>query len=151
MTTYVRHEHLQELIRAGVASVVPANVCDDFARFLATLPWLGTGLDWSKLPPACSLSLSSKSAEAVDDWLRRTRAGRQPYLIAFFSEGQPGIAIATRKALRHLDEIFWKAPGRRFMFGAHRHEEQWQPAFQDFLEYDGGERLTSVERNEHER
>ncbi len=148
MKTYVHDEHLQELIRAGVASLAPASVCDEFGTFLATLPWLGAGLDWSKLPGACSLSLTDLKTEAGDHWIRRTRAGRQPYLIAFFSEGQPGLAVATTEALRYLDEIFWKAPGGRFMFGARRHDGQWLPRFEDFLEYDGADTVTSVALNE---
>jgi hypothetical protein len=54
------------------------------------------------------------------------------------------LACRSEFAATHLDEAFWKAPGRRYLFGASMVGDQIKPNFQHIAEYNGADRLTVV-------
>lgn len=146
MKIYAHEEHLKELIHSGAAGLVDAQLCFGFESHIRGLPWLGSGLDWSSLmpPSTLSLNLSNASDQQVMSWIQTTRIGCNSHLVAFFGGEQPGIVLDAVRALKELDVLYWKAPGRQFMFGARPAGLVWQPAYDDFLEYDGADTVTAL-------
>lgn len=139
---HVEEQHLQSWLNSGRARLVPVEMADSFGAYLDTLPWVGTSIDWSRIPSQ-SVQWCELSNEGLVSWARSTRAGRHTHLVACFSPAEPALLCEFDDGIRNLDVLFWAAPGVRYVFGADLADGVIKPAFTDFIEYDGGDRLTA--------
>lgn len=78
------------------------------------------------------------------DWLRTTLMGNDPLLVFWYVFDQPCIACDAKFAISNIDHAFWKAPGKRYVFGAHVRDGLIEPVMSHFAEYDGADTLTAA-------
>lgn len=133
--------HLQEWIRSGRASPITRELSAQFARYLDTLPWYPSKLNWSKMPASLKLNVSEAKSEDIAAWARRTRLGRHSHLVVYYSEEVGGLVLPFEDAVVHLDELYWMSPGVRFAFGADFENGAIKPAFDSLLQYGDGDWL----------
>lgn len=143
---YIAREHIEQWLRTGEAKVVPATVATQLGAYLNQLPWLlgGGGLDWSQMKGSkVDLSMLTESQQL--DWLRTTLIGNDPLLVFWYVADQPCIACDAEFAISNVDRAFWKAPGKRYVFGARIRDGVIEPVVSHFAEYDGADTLTAVQ------
>lgn len=142
---YIASEHIQEWIRTGKALVVPVKISTQFGQYLNGLPWLanGGGLDWSRIRGSeCALTTMDELQRT--SWLISTPMGRDQCLAFWYSQNEACIACESVFALSNLDHAFWKAPGKRYLFGGSIIDGKFEPIFCHFAEYDGADTLIAA-------
>lgn len=144
---YVLSKHIQQWLQAGTARTLPTEVAAQLGDHLNRLPWLpgGGGLDWSQLA-GNRLDLSALTPENLDDWLRSTVMGGHSRLVFFYVDDQPCMACEIEFGIANIDQAFWHAPGKRYVFGADLDAGFVRPAAAHFAEYDGGASLVATSR-----
>lgn len=142
---HIGKKHIQEWIRAGHAIVVAEDIAAQFGRHLDELPWLasGSGLDWTRLKGRM-VDLSKLDVSHLGNWLTSVPVGEAPYIVFWYSSYEPGVACERSFAVSHLNEAFWMAPGKRYVFGAHMLEKELIPSYDRFAEYDGMNTLVAA-------
>lgn len=142
---YIASEHIEQWLRAGRAKVVPVAVATQLGAYLDQLPWLHgeSGLDWSQLRGKQAV-LSTLTELQQFDWLRSTLMGNDPFLVFWYVADQPCIACDAEFAISNIDQAFWKAPGKRYVFGARVRDGRIEPVMSHFAEYDGADTLTAA-------
>jgi hypothetical protein len=143
---YVAAEHIEQWLRAGKAKLITDAVASQLGAYLNQLPWLpaGGGLDWSQMKGS-PITLSAFTEQQQHDWLRTTLMGNDPLLIFWYVPDQPCIACDVDFAISNIDQAFWKAPGKRYLFGARIHNGIIEPVMSHFAEYDGADTLTAAQ------
>lgn len=144
---YVLSKHIEQWLHAGTAEVLPVEVTAPLGAHLARLPWLpgGSGLDWTQLA-GTPLDLGALTREKQDDWLRSTVMGGHSHIVFFYADNQPCLACGTEFGLANIDQAFWGAPGKRYIFGAQLEAGRILPAASPFAEYDGAGTLVASSR-----
>lgn len=144
---HITTSHIQQWLHTGKAETLPAEVSAQLGPHLSRLPWLpgGTGLDWSQLA-GNRLDLSTLTAEKQDGWLRNTVMGGHSHLVFFYSDDQPCIACEIEFGMANIDQAFWSAPGKRYVFGATLEAGRILPAASHFAEFDGADTLMASSR-----
>jgi len=66
-------------------------------------------------------------------------------VIFLYFADQPCIACETKFAITNFDQAFWKAPGKRYVFGASVRDGLIEPIMSHFAEYDGGDTITAAQ------
>lgn len=133
------NELMSQWIGDGRGQVIPAAMSEEFDRYLNTLPWIGSGLDWDRIPSAASINVSSASESAMHAWLTGTRIGKRKYMAVWLSASKRGIIAATGVAFDCLDELYRGSPGVRFAFGIDIIDSILVPHYPDFLQYGRGD------------
>ena len=144
MTMRVASEHIQAWIRTGKGFVLPVEIAGRFGQYLDGLPWCGTGLDWSRITGK-KLVLGTLNEEQMAAWLASVPIGRDPYLVFMYAPDEPCLACESAFAFANIDQAFWKAPGKRYMFGRSIHDGIFEPNFAHFAEYDGADTFVAAE------
>ncbi|CAJ0705284.1 hypothetical protein LMG19089_03801 [Ralstonia edaphis] len=141
---YVLSKHIQQWLQAGTARTLPTEVAAQLGDHLNRLPWLpgGGGLDWSQLA-GNRLDLSALTDEKLDHWLCSTVMGGHSHLIFFYADNQACIACEIEFGMANIDQAFWGAPGKRYVFGATLEAGRILPAASHFAEYDGAGTLVA--------
>jgi hypothetical protein len=143
---HIASEHIQEWIRTGKGLVVPVEIAIRFGQYLNGLPWLasGTGLDWSRIKGKkvmlCTLNEGQRAS-----WLASIPIGGDPYLAFWYEPDEPCVACESAFAFSNFDQAFWKAPGRRYVFGGSIRDGTFEPNFIHFAEYDGADILVAAQ------
>jgi|APAra7269096870_1048528.scaffolds.fasta_scaffold08991_1 hypothetical protein len=134
---YIASEHIQQWVRTGEAKVVSDAVASQLGEYLDHLPWLpsGNGLDWGVMK-GNQADLSTLTEEQQFDWLRTTPMGGDPFLVFLYVADQPCIVCDMKFAISNIDQAFWKAPGKRYVFGASLRNGVIEPVMPHFAEYD---------------
>lgn len=131
-------------IREKRALPLPMDFSTGFEKFLDTLPWLGSGLDWSRMPCVEAIDASDPEPRAILRWAKRTRIGSHSHMAIWYSAKQGGLVVGIEVGLASLDELYRDAPGVRFAFGVDLYLDQLEPAYGDLLQYGSGDRLIAV-------
>ncbi|MFN8074431.1 MAG: hypothetical protein U0Q15_03300 [Kineosporiaceae bacterium] len=130
-------EHVGAWAASHDARLVPAADVAEVDAVLAALPWAATRLDWSGLPHVV-LVLGEQPPDVSG-----TALARCPHVVAYLAPGAPALVGARDAVLADLDEIYWRAPGLRYLVGADRDAAGGLVLDARAVgEYDGGERLT---------
>jgi len=135
-------------IREGRALPIPREISIEFDEFLMGLPWLGTRLDWSKMPPTESIDTASVERRRLFAWARRTRIGSHTHIAVWYSAARGGVVVPMEVALLSLDELYREAPGVRYAFGIDVHPDQMRPEYTALLQYGGGDEIIAVRAGE---
>lgn len=144
---YIASEHIQQWVRTGKAKVVPLGIALQFGEYLNQFPWLpgGSGLDWSHMK-GHRVTLSTLTKSQTSDSLRATPLSRDPFLVFWYVADQPCIACDTEFGISNIDQAFWKAPGKRYLFGASIRDGLVEPVMSHFAEYDGADTLIAAQQ-----
>ncbi|MET3444714.1 hypothetical protein [Ralstonia sp. 1138] len=144
---YITSTHVQQWLHTGKAKTLPVEVAAQLGDHLNRLPWFpgGGGLDWNQLA-GNRLDLSTLTEEKLDDWLRSTVMGGHSHLVFFYADNQPCIACDVEFGMANIDEAFWGAPGKRYVFGATLEAGRILPAASHFAEFDGAGTLVASSR-----
>jgi len=126
------------------AFALPTEFSTRFEQFLNGLPWLGSALDWSKMPSAQVINLASADANDLHIWLSKTRIGAHSHIAIWYSAERGGLVVPLEIGVTNLDELYREAPGVRFAFGVDLREGQLEPAYGALLQYGSGDDLIAV-------
>jgi hypothetical protein len=97
------------------------------------------------MPPSREFNLVGKSPADVYAWIKTTSLGRRSHLAVWYSREEGGIVAPLRVAAEALDELYWRAPGPYFSFGAEvEGNGNVQPFFADLLQYPIGDVLVAT-------
>jgi hypothetical protein len=142
---YIEQPHIKVWLERGYAKRISTDVATSFGDYLNSLPWglSGTQLNWLALPPHKTLKLDALLTSANRDW-DATKMGQNECVVFWFAPGQPCIACSSHFAMSRIDEAYWKAPGRRYMFAGSFSGEIFSPIFENFAEYDGSETVRVI-------
>lgn len=134
----------EQWIRDGRAMPLPVALSHQFDDYLNRLPWVGAGLDWSKMPPSKIFNLVGKKRYDSRSWIGETGIGRHAHTAIWYDRERGGVIVPLEFAVANLDALYQYAPGIRFAFGIDVSEEQMHPAFGDLLQYGSGDELIAV-------
>lgn len=127
MNEYVDDELVRQLMAEGNIKKLPAIVSAEAEEYLGSYfplnskstTWI---VDWESIP-----SNHFRWAEATDDetmaWVGKTAAGHCLFGLLYFNSEQPCLLGSLEFLIKHLDELVWKAPGNRLLFGAEQESD----------------------------
>jgi hypothetical protein len=139
---YVNAPHIQEFVVAGDVYIVGAHVARQFSDFLDTLPW-GVSrqqVDWDLIAHH-EIDLDVVSEDELVAVVRSTRIGEYERLLFLYAPDEPAAHCALDFGLRHFDQLYWLAPGPRYMCGASVGGGAAVPVFDTLIDFDGASRL----------
>jgi len=139
---HIESDHIRGWIESGEAIFVAREISFEFGRYLSEQLWMpsGMGIDWGG-NQAREINISAATARQKIDWLKSTCLRNEPYLVFWYGPDEPCIACRSDFAIINIDYAFWRAPGKRYLFGSRMGEGGIQPSFFNFAEYDGAEVL----------
>lgn len=139
---YIGQTHLREWVQAGRATIVTAEVAQEFADYIESLPWLiaGTYPAWDRIPHA-TFRWDGLEDDEVAARATNAKVARHGHLLALYTLGEPALLVRYEDGIRNIDELYWRAPGPRYMCGADWDDAELTLCCGDFLEYDGGGQL----------
>jgi hypothetical protein len=145
---YISSEHIEQWKRAGKAIFVSTEIAKKIGEHLDQLPWnpSGTGLDWEKIGGSRA-ALSELTEQQRINWLESTSLRNDAFLVFWFSPNQPCIACDFEFAISNIEQAYWKAPGKRYVFGASINHGNIEPVFDHFAEYDGADTIIASQRS----
>lgn len=137
---YLEARHVKEWARGRCHRVLDEKYSSDFDKFLCSLPWAGSHIDWRELAYE-----QIEIPEVVDaNFLalcRNTDWGSHEYVFIMYNRGCKSLLCKLEDAVTDLDLLYSEAPGTRFICGADVEGESIQIIHADFAEYDGFSRL----------
>ncbi len=134
----------EQWIRDGRANPLPVAISDEFDAYLKLLPWIGSSLDWSKMPPSRIFDLVGKKRYDLRSWIAATRIGHHAHIVIWYSRVRGGVIVPLNFAVANFDALYRYAPGIRFAFGVDVFEGKIHPSFGDLLQYGDGDELVAV-------
>ncbi len=138
-----RIQHLAQLIDAGLLFVISGPIVVAMDDELMKMPWAPSRIRWALVPGAKVIPLSKDEKETLR-LLRETNFGPHNYAVAFFSREDVAVGGRIEHIIENIDEIFWRAPGVRYVFGAEINQGELAVALADFVEYDSVGTLTGI-------
>jgi hypothetical protein len=134
----------EEWVQQGRGLALPADLSAGFDRYINSLPWVGMGLDWSKMPRSEIINIAKSSEQELLAWARRTRVGAHGHIVVWYSLEEGGLVVPLELGLVSLDELYLGTPGIRFAFGIDLDDGGMKAAFGDLLQYGSGDKLIAV-------
>lgn len=135
----------EKWLREKRALSLPTEAALRFEEFLNTLPWLGSSLNWSRMPPAVTINVANAQRRDLLAWGKKTRIGSHTHMAIWYSAEEGGVVVGTDFGLLSLDELYRGAPGVRFAFGVDWGAESYAyGAYADLLEYGAGDKVTAL-------
>jgi hypothetical protein len=136
---YVDDDHIRAFLANGKVERLDSQTSFEAKRHLEnTVPlrnW-STIIDWNQVPSTVLNWMNTSDDEALV-WGRNTIAGQCPLGLLLYASDQPCLVGSLEFMLTHLDELVWKAPGCRILFGVNR-DESGRILFGDgLIEFDG--------------
>ncbi|WP_440466742.1 hypothetical protein ACKI1H_25680 [Pseudomonas sp. YH-1] len=130
---YTDSVNIKKMLDAKVLVLSEEKISIDFARYLESLPWRESGLalDWEKIS-GDFLAVDSLPKGAKSNYFQNNSV-----LVFFFSPDECCVFCEIEFGLSNIEEIFWRAPGVRYFFGASLDSGMLKPSFKNFAEYDG--------------
>lgn len=146
MNNYVDDKHIREMIFNGELDLFPAvtsfkaedHLKKCFVLNNRTTTWI---VDWNAVP-STELKWSEVSDDDAIAWAKReTLAGQCAQGLLVYSFNQPCLAGDFNFMIRHLDELTWKAPGNRLLFGVDRGSDREVMFGHGIIEFNGKDEL----------
>lgn len=131
-----------EWVVDGRAKALPGELSDAFDRYLCALPWVGSSLDWTKLPPPEQINVVRASPDEMRAWLSRTAIGGHSHIVVWYSAREGGIVVPLEVGFEHLDELYGAEP--RYCFGLDIVRGAMKPVYEALLEYGKGDLYSAV-------
>jgi hypothetical protein len=131
-------------LQQGRGLALPSDLSAGFETYLKALPWLSTGLDWSKMPRFEVINIAKSDEKELLAWARTTRVGGHKHIAVWYSLAGGGLVVPLDVGLTSLDELYLGAPGIRFSFGIDLDQGEMRAAFGDLLQYGSGDKLIAV-------
>lgn len=128
----------------GRARALPDHLSIEFDRYLNTLAWLGSGLDWSKMPSEKRINVVDATPSDFAAWLAGTAIGQHSHTVVWYSAEEGGIVVPAIAGVDDLDELYWHAPGVRFACGAELQEGIVVPRYSDLMQYGSGDEIIAT-------
>lgn len=121
MTSHADAEHIMRMITSGSVVALPAAVSAEAEQHLIRCFPVHSQVTtsivrWDEVPSSV-LRWSSVNDDDAVRWAASTLAGEHTYGLMFFSSDQPCVLGKFDFMIRHLDELVWRAPGNRLLFG----------------------------------
>lgn len=140
---YAESEHIQEFIRLGKVEMCELPISQAAHRYLKdefALRNSNTIVDWGKVIGAV-LRWNSVSDEQIYTWASNSIAGECDHGLLLFAENQPCLVGPFQFMIRNFDELVWKAPGNRILFGVNKDESGKVGFTKGIIEFDGKDNL----------
>jgi hypothetical protein len=137
---HVEADHVQKWVTAHAGRVLPVGQSRMFTMQLEGMPWNSAGnrLNWPALPSR-TVALGRPELRAE---MSTSRLGRHDWVFLLYAPDEPGVLGPLADALDALDELYWMAPGPRYLCGADLVDDKVRLAVEDLAEYDGIQQLT---------
>ena len=117
---FVDDDHIRQVISDGGISTLDQKVSSLAEQHLLTsFPvrnW-STIVDWNKVPSRTTLHWNQASDAETVDWAKSTLAAKNAFVVLLFTAQQPCLYGSIDLMIQKLDELIWKAPGSRLLFG----------------------------------
>jgi len=124
MNNYVDAEHICKFIDDHKVESLDSTISVEAERHLEqSFPlrnW-STIIDWDKVP-STMLEWNKVSDDEAVEWAMTTMIRQYSFGVLIYDSEQPCLIGSIDFMVRHLDELVWKAPGSRILFGANRDE-----------------------------
>jgi hypothetical protein len=138
-------DHMKDGFSRGEMMFVPEDAVVEFFDWLALQDWnrVGTTLNWEKINHRrirISASMPFQGVSTIGD----SYIGGDSHAIATFGRGYGAVCTPLSFAFEMLKSIYWKAPGRHFLYGASLVEGRLKSNFQHLAEYDGADTIRMV-------
>lgn len=131
-------------IRDGRATRLPDVLSLEFDAYLNRLPWIGSSLDWSQMPPSRTFNSAGKKRYDLRSWIAETKIGSHTHIAIWYSGARGGLVVPLDFAIANLDALYRHTPGVRYAFGVDFIERQMRPVYGDLLQYGNGDELVAV-------
>jgi hypothetical protein len=147
---FVDDPHIQQFVRAGKVDLLDINIAkaaDEFLdRYFPMQPISTTTIiDWKSLP-STMLPWNNVSDDEAYQWAKSTIAGQSTHGLLLFAADQPCIIGEFEFMIKNLDELVWKAPGPRVLYGVYRSDNCTVRFTRGIIEFNGkGELFATVE------
>ena len=142
---YVDAEHIQDFLSRGDMECLGSEVSASAFNHLSQSHPLHsksttTVIDW-ELIESTSIAWNCLSDDETAEWAKTTLAGICPFGLLAYNPTQPCLIGSLDFMVRNLDELVWKAPGCRLLFGVDRTDDGRVTFGRGVIEYDGKEHL----------
>jgi hypothetical protein len=148
MNDYVMAEHIQNLIESQRIERLDSSFAKAAeAHLIRSFPMSSgsTILDWDRIPSRV-LSWNTVTDDGAAAWTADTIAGHCTFGLLLFASNQPCLIGPFEFMIRNLDELVWKAPGCRILFGVERNRVGDIEFTRGVVEFNGrGELFASIE------
>lgn len=134
----------EQWLREGRAQLLPHEISVAFDRYIMTLPWEGSALDWDRLPRAEAINVVTASPAEFQAWVSRIALATHAHMAVWYSESEGGIVVPTDAGIAALDELYWKYASIRFCFGVDIVDGAIVPSYKDLLQYGKGDLYIAV-------
>lgn len=145
---YIDYPHLKAWIDCG-ASILSVSDSNAFDDYLSSLEWkIDGGL--SEEFYFIENKLSDFELDGFFDsiaavkWLDGSKIGGDSHIVFWYVRGQPGLICDKEFAIKNVDVAYWRAPGKRVMFGATFVDGKFKLSFDDFLIYSGADKISAL-------
>jgi hypothetical protein len=141
MKQYIDADHIQEWMTNHYHRVLDSLHSSRFERYLNTLPWVSSHVDWDQVENA-QLLMPTEVDRAFLNECRKTPWGQHDHVVIMYTGDQDSLLCRTEDAIADLDLLYSRAPGDRFFCGAELIGTVLNVLHEHFSEYDGHARLT---------
>ncbi|MFC5742470.1 hypothetical protein [Dyella tabacisoli] len=90
-----------------------------------------------------SVNLSEIHWDDIGQWIKGGKIGADPYIGFLYSPDEPCIVCEFNFAMANMDTAFWRAPGRRYIFGCSFVNDELITYFSHFAEYSESKLIAS--------
>lgn len=131
--SYTEHPHIREWMASHESYVLESRYSESFHRYLESLPWLPSKIDWSELR---SVFVSLEDGEVDLQSMAETPIGRHQYTMVCYKAADAAILCRTDDDFRDADLLCMRASGPRYMCGAQLIDHTPVLTVEAFAEYD---------------
>ncbi len=136
------HPHLAEYFNEGRLELGSLEFAQQLDLSLSNWPWSATGVNWSAVESSGKVDLNEFGVNGPGyDFLAQSGFGYCPFAVALLSLNDLPIVGKPAVLFRCLDEVFWKYPGKRFVFGCTKQASGFAVVPQIMAEYNGTESM----------
>jgi hypothetical protein len=138
-------DHMKDCFSRGELMFVPESVVVEFFDWLALREWntVGTTLDWERIRHRRICINASVPFKGVST-IRDASIGQDSHAIATFGRSYGAVCAPLGFAFGMLKSIYWKSPGRHFLYGASVNLGGVESNFSHLAEYDGADTIRLV-------
>jgi hypothetical protein len=142
-----RHAHIAELFTTHQLELGNSELAQELDARLSLLPWSVTSILWHQIDGCAVTDLDKLETNEREMAAFLTVSGfaKCPVAAALLTPTEPPILGAPAVVFSHLDEMFWKYPGPRFVFGCTKSSEPPKPVANVLAQYGGTGELTYIE------